>query len=41
MPPAMADWGEAVLNAAHLCFAVLELDMRSAQNTLRIKRART
>ena len=41
MPPAMADWGEAVLNAAHLCFAVLELDMRSAQNTLRIKRALT
>ena len=41
MPPAMADWGEAVLNAAHLCFAVLELDMRSAQNTLRLKRALT
>ena len=37
----MADWGEAVLNAAHLCFAVLELDMRSAQNTLRLKRALT
>lgn len=41
MPPAMADWGEAVLNAAHLCFAVIELDMRSAQNTLRLKRALT
>jgi pilus assembly protein CpaE len=41
MPPAMADWGEAVLHAAHLCFAVLELDMRSAQNTLRLKRALT
>ena len=41
MPPAMADWGEAVLNAAHLCFAVLDLDMRSAQNTLRLKRALT
>jgi pilus assembly protein CpaE len=41
MPPAMADWGEAVLNAAHLCFAVIELDMRSAQNTLRVKRALT
>jgi pilus assembly protein CpaE len=41
MPPAMADWSEAVLNAAHLCFAVLDLDMRSAQNTLRIKRALT
>lgn len=41
MPPAIADWGEAVLNAAHLCFAVLDLDMRSAQNTLRLKRALT
>jgi pilus assembly protein CpaE len=41
MPPAMADWGEAVLSAAHLCLAVLELDMRSAQNTLRLKRALT
>ncbi len=41
MPPAMADWGEAVLGAAHVCFAVLELDMRSAQNTLRLKRALT
>ncbi len=39
MPPAMADWGEAVLNAAHLCFAVIQLDMRSAQNTLRLKHA--
>lgn len=41
MPPAVADWGEAVLQAAHLCFAVIELDMRSAQNTLRLKRALT
>ena len=32
---------QAVLNAAHLCFAVLGLDMRSAQNTLRLKRALT
>jgi pilus assembly protein CpaE len=39
MPPALVDWSEAVLNAAHLCFATLELDMRSAQNTLRVKRA--
>ncbi|TNC70937.1 AAA family ATPase [Rubellimicrobium roseum] len=38
-PPVMADWSEAVLNAAHICFAVIGLDMRSAQNTLRIKRA--
>lgn len=41
MPPALSDWSEAVLNAAHLCFAVLQLDMRSAQNTLRLKRALT
>lgn len=41
MPPAMADWAETVLNAAHLAFATLELDMRSAQNTLRLKRALT
>jgi pilus assembly protein CpaE len=41
MPPALADWSEAVLNAAHLCFAVIELDMRSAQNTMRLKRALT
>jgi pilus assembly protein CpaE len=41
MPPAMADWGEAVLNAAHVCFAVLGLDMRAAQNTLRVKRVLT
>jgi pilus assembly protein CpaE len=41
MPPALADWSEAVLQAAHLCFAVIQLDMRSAQNTLRLKRALT
>ena len=41
MPPTIAEWGEAVLNAAHICFATLELDMRSAQNTLRLKRALT
>jgi pilus assembly protein CpaE len=38
MPPAMADWSETVLNAAHVCFATIELDMRSAQNALRFKR---
>jgi pilus assembly protein CpaE len=41
MPPAITDWSEAVLQAAHLCFAVIELDMRSAQNTMRLKRALT
>ena len=30
---------ETVLEAAHVYFATIELDMRSAQNTLRIKRA--
>jgi len=39
MPKTMVDWSETVLNAAHVYFAMLELDMRSAQNTLRIKRA--
>lgn len=39
MPPALLEWSEAVLNAAHICFATIELDMRSAQNTLRLKRA--
>lgn len=41
MPSTMVDWSEAVLNAAHVYFAVIELDMRSAQNTLRLKRALT
>lgn len=41
MPTTMVDWSEAVLHAAHVYFAVVELDMRSAQNTLRIKRALT
>lgn len=39
MPSTMVDWSEAVLQAAHVYFATLELDMRSAQNTLRLKRA--
>lgn len=39
MPKTITEWTETVLNAAHVCFALLELDMRSAQNTLRIKRA--
>jgi len=41
MPKTMVDWTETVLNAAHVYFATLELDMRSAQNTLRMKRALT
>ncbi|MCF2869784.1 AAA family ATPase [Octadecabacter sp. G9-8] len=39
MPKTMVEWSETVLQAAHVYFATLELDMRSAQNTLRIKRA--
>ncbi|SDE48835.1 AAA family ATPase [Limimaricola pyoseonensis] len=39
MPPSLVEWSETVLNAAHLYFATLELDMRSAQNTMRMKRA--
>ena len=38
MPTTLVAWSEAVLGAAHLYFALLELDMRSAQNTLRFTR---
>jgi pilus assembly protein CpaE len=39
LPATMVDWSEAILQAAHVYFAILELDMRSAQNALRLKRA--
>jgi len=39
MPSTLVQWSEAVLNMAHVYFATLELDMRSAQNTLRFRRA--
>jgi pilus assembly protein CpaE len=39
MPSAVVGWSETVLNASHVFFAMLELDMRSAQNTLRLLRA--
>ena len=39
MPTTMVEWSETVLQAAHIYFATLELDLRSAQNTLRLKRA--
>ncbi|SHJ13697.1 AAA family ATPase [Wenxinia saemankumensis] len=39
MPSTTVEWTETVLYAAHVYLATLELDMRSAQNTLRIKRA--
>lgn len=39
MPSTMVEWSQSVLEAAHVYFAMIELDMRSAQNTLRLKRA--
>ncbi|MEW9919285.1 CpaE family protein [Marimonas sp. MJW-29] len=39
MPSTLVQWSEAVLNHAHIYFALLELDMRCAQNALRFKRA--
>jgi pilus assembly protein CpaE len=39
MPTAIVPWTESVLNAAQIYFALLQLDMRSAQNTLRLIRA--
>jgi pilus assembly protein CpaE len=38
MPSTLVAWSETVLHAAHVYFALLELDMRSAQNTLRFVR---
>jgi len=38
MPTTLVQWTETVLNSAHVYFALLELDMRSAQNTLRFIR---
>ncbi len=39
MPSTLVHWSETVLQAAHVYFAMIELDMRSAQNALRLKRA--
>lgn len=39
MPSTMVQWSETVLQASHVYFALIELDMRSAQNALRVKRA--
>ena len=38
MPTTMVEWSQTVLEAAHVYFAMLELEMRSAQNVLRLKR---
>ena len=39
MPSTMVEWSQTVLEMAHIYMAMIELDMRSAQNTLRLKRA--
>ncbi len=39
MPSTLVMWSETVLQAAHVFLAPIELDLRSAQNTLRLKRA--
>ena len=39
MPSTVVQWTETVLASAHIYFVMLELDLRSAQNTLRFKRA--
>lgn len=39
MPGSLVLWTETVLHAAQIYFTTLELDMRSAQNALRLKRA--
>lgn len=39
MPTTVVAWTETVLHSAHVYFAMLELDMRSAQNALRMIRA--
>ncbi|MFQ6553858.1 CpaE family protein [Aestuariibius insulae] len=38
MPSSIVPWTEIVLNASQIYFATLELEMRSAQNTQRLKR---
>lgn len=39
MPTTLVQWTETVLTEAQVYFALVQLDMRSAQNTLRLKRA--
>ena len=39
MPKTLVQWSETILNESQVYFATLELDMRSAQNALRLKRA--
>ena len=39
MPHTIVPWTETVLNRAHVYFALMDLDLRSAQNVLRLVRA--
>jgi pilus assembly protein CpaE len=39
MPSTIVSWTETVLSRAHVYFALMELDLRSAQNILRLVRA--
>jgi pilus assembly protein CpaE len=39
MPRTVVSWTETVLARAHVYFAMMELDLRSAQNVLRLVRA--
>jgi pilus assembly protein CpaE len=39
MPTTVVSWTETVLSRAHVYFALMELDLRSAQNVLRLVRA--
>jgi pilus assembly protein CpaE len=39
MPATVVSWTETVLTRAHVYFALMELDLRSAQNVLRLVRA--
>jgi pilus assembly protein CpaE len=39
MPSTVVSWTETVLSRAHVYFALMELDLRSAQNVLRMVRA--
>lgn len=39
LPGTIVQWTETVLSAAHVFFALLEIDLRSAQNALRLIRA--
>ncbi len=39
LPGAVSGWTDTVLTGAQACFALLELDLRSAQNALRLIRA--